>query len=54
MMREFVRIGWHMDGLSWDAYLDLLEWERAALLVELDELIGRANETGNMRPKDTR
>lgn len=53
-MREFVRIGWHLDGMTFDGYLDLLEWERIALLVELDEMIGRANEAGAERPKDMR
>lgn len=34
----------------------MFEWERIALLVELDELIGRANEAGAAptRPKDWR
>lgn len=55
-MREFVRIGWHVDGMTFDGYLKLTDWERIALLVELDDLIGRANEAGAApsRPKDWR
>lgn len=48
-MREWVRIGWHLDGMPYEAYLQLTEWERIALLIELDEMIGRAN---SPRPKD--
>lgn len=55
-MREFVRIGWHVDGITRGEYVQLTDWERIALLVELDDMIGRANEAGAppTRPKDWR
>lgn len=55
-MKEFVRLGWHLDGLTFEGYLNLTDWERTALLVELDDMIGRANEEGALptRPKEMR
>lgn len=40
--------------MPFDVYLELTDWERIALLVEIDELIGRANEAGAPPPKDVR
>jgi len=57
-----VRIGWHLDGMPWDAYLRLPWYDRWILHEELGALIssvdddsdGESGTGGGMRPKDWR
>ena len=51
-----MRIGWHLDGMGFEQYKDLTQYERWVLHEELGEMIAEAN-TDDLppgRPKDWR
>jgi len=47
LLREFTRVGWHVDGMSWEAYQRLTLNERWALHAEIDDLIERTDTEDN-------
>lgn len=49
-------MGWHLDGMSWDRYLRLTQYERFLFHDELTELITRVDDDGHPpeRPKRMR
>lgn len=50
-MSEFVHLGWHMDGVSFDTYMGLSRLERIYLHTALDAKIHQANATAE-GPRD--
>lgn len=53
LLKEWVRIGWHLDGMPWTDYLKLSIQERIILHETLSDLIEETNPDGP-RPKDMR
>ena len=51
-----MRIGWHVDGMTWDRYLALSWWERWVMHEEINDLIERTEPeaTPPVRPKRMR
>lgn len=56
MIREWLRIGWHADGISLDRYYDLTWAQRRMMHEELSDLIDRVEEESEAaaRPKQLR
>ena len=52
LLRGFVRIGWHLGGMSWNEYLSLTWTQRYQLHDELTEIIDRSE--GSPPPRDMR
>lgn len=53
-MREFTRIGWHLDGMSYDRYMSLTMRESWELHTALSEIIERTETDLPTRPKEWR
>jgi len=55
LLQQWIHVGWHLDGMSWDRYLALTMHERWVLHDELTEFIERSNdEGGGTRSKELR
>ncbi len=51
LFRGWLRLGWHVDGMTWPQYLQLTRAERYLVHDELSDLIDRVE---GPRPKDMR
>ena len=51
-MRQFIRMGWHQAGWTWDDFLDLSIYERFVAHDELADLIDRTNSAGGKLNKE--
>jgi hypothetical protein len=56
MIRGWVRIGWHLDGMTWEQYLRLTMLDRWYFHEELGDIIAQVDGDGNPhgRPKHQR
>jgi hypothetical protein len=56
MIRGWVRIGWHLDGMTWEQYLRLTMLDRWYFHEELGDIIAQVDGDGNPhgRPKNMR
>ena len=56
LQRGYVFLGYHLDGMSWDRYLQLTHTERWTLHDELADLLARNEDSSEIpaRPKSWR